>query len=243
MRPFPLLIVLAAVMSSSHAMAQLAVGQNDIGTHGMIYKYNDPSKIGSTKAVKPGDVHGNYFYSKDWHRALVVMKPGNNYVLKAAKVNYFTNQIHYPGTDTDTEMAVGINNVRRLLLYSNDPADSTSIVAMFDILPNFETKSDFFYQVLNDGDIQLLKGTTVATNKMAVDPMTNRESYYVYTKQTYFIRRDKALKPLKSLSKSSVFEIVPDTFTGKEWLTAHKNKLKKEEDVIAFLMFLNTEGK
>jgi hypothetical protein len=40
-----------------------------------------------------------------------------------------------------------------------------------------------------------------------------------------------------------VFETVPDTFSGKEWLASHKNKLRKEEDVIASLMLLNTEEK
>src|ERR1041385_2276267 len=188
MKTCSLSIFLALILACPSAFAQLA--QNDIGTHSMVYKYNDAAKIGETKTIQSyADVHGKYLWSKEWHRALVIMKPGNSIAMKAVKLNFYTN----------------------------DPSDTTTVVATFDVLPNLETRKDFFYEVMNDGKIQLLKRVRISSNKMSVDPIQNREVYYFYSKPDYFIRNQAILKPIKALNKSKVFEVIPNAAASKEW--------------------------
>src|ERR1044071_5210344 len=116
---------LLALFLSLPASAQLA--QNDIGTHSMIYKYNDAAKIGETKTVKADNILGKYLWSNDYHRAQIIMKPGNIIMMSAVKLNLYTNEIQYPGNAD--EMAASINDVKRILLYSNDPSDTTLVIA------------------------------------------------------------------------------------------------------------------
>lgn len=248
MKTCSLSIFLALILACPSAFAQLA--QNDIGTHSMVYKYNDAAKIGETKTIQSyADVHGKYLWSKEWHRALVIMKPGNSIAMKAVKLNFYTNEIHYPAKqsnnqrDNQDEMAASISNVKRIIVYSNDPSDTTTVVATFDVLPNLETRKDFFYEVMNDGKIQLLKRVRISSNKMSVDPIQNREVYYFYSKPDYFIRNQAILKPIKALNKSKVFEVIPNAAASKEWLSSNRNKLKNEKDVVAFLNYLNSQGK
>jgi hypothetical protein len=239
MKACSLSVILAAILSSP-ATAQLA--QNDLGTHSMVYKYNDVTKIGETKTIKNyDDVHGRYLWSKDYHRALVIMKPGNMIRMQAARINYYTNEIQYPSKEN--EMASSIKDVKRIFLYSNDPSDTTLVVATFDVLPDLQTRQPFFCQILNNGKIQLLKRVNVKSHNLRVDPIQNRDTYYFYTATAYFIRNQAILEPIKTLNRSNLYKIIPEASSNKEWLSSKRNKLKNEKDVIAFLDHLNSQDK
>jgi hypothetical protein len=239
MKVYSILVFVAVLLCCRHASAQLV--QNDIGTHSMILN-------SSTKSVKVDkqymNVQGKYLWDKDWHRAAVQMKPGNIFRLKAIKVNFLTNELHYPeGAD---EMAVPVDNMKRIVMFSNDTGgDTTKIDATFLVLvdPADKNKKQVLFELLTNGNIQLLKQTKVGTNKMRVDPIVGQsETILFYQSLTYYIKRGDTMTPLKGLNKSTVMGAVPEAEANNDWLSANKNKLKKEEDVVAFLTYLNSKS-
>lgn len=240
MKNYSLHAFLAIVLSSPPAIAQLI--NNDIAAHSMIYKYNDASKIGENKVSNDySQVHGKYLWSNDWHRAAIIMKPGNIVKMNAVRLNFYTNEVHYPGGRND--MAASIDKVKKILLYSSDPADTTFVIATFEVLPDPRTKQNVFYEVMNDGNIQLLKRVAISSNRMRIDPIQSKETFYLYSDIHYFIRNDKTLTEIRKLRKSTVFEAVPIALTGKEWLETYKNNLKTEKEVADFLSYLCTRNK
>jgi len=238
--------ILAVILSAPPAVAQLI--QNDIGTHSMVFKYNDAAKIGQTKELKDySNVHGQYLWSNDWHRAAFIMRTGNIVKMKAVKLNFYTNEVHYPGKEG--EMAASIDKVKRIMLYSNDPSDTTALVATFEVLPNNTTHQDFLYEVMNEGRVQLLKRVRISANKMRIDPIQSQETYYFYQSADYAIRSANAITEIKSLKKVHVFEAVPiassgtEWFSANKWLSGNKNKLKNEKEVVDFINYLNSRNK
>ncbi|MEJ0032432.1 MAG: hypothetical protein WDO15_19700 [Bacteroidota bacterium] len=143
------------------------------------------------------------------------------------------------------EMAASIENMRKIVIFSNE--DTSKVEATFLVFgdPAQPKNPATFFQVLNNGKIQLLKQTTVGTNKMRVDPIVGQsETVYFYSSNSFYIRKDESMTKLDGLGKNSVFEALPEAATGNEWLAANKNKLKKEGDIVEFLDYLNSkEGK
>ena len=234
MKPFSYLVSLVILFLSLSAIAQNTISSQSMG--------QTPKQV----KVSSNDINaqGKMMWSKDWHRGKVQMKPGNIFRLKAIKINFYTNELQYPATNGTDEMAVSIDNMKKIVLFANDTPDTTAIEATFTVLTDPETKTAAFYQVLNDGKIQLLKHTKVGTSKMRVDPIVGQSTtVYFYTNVDYQIQNDGKLTPLKSLGKSNITEAVPESSSATEWLASNKNKLKKEEDVVALLNYLNGQEK
>ncbi|HEX8060241.1 MAG TPA: hypothetical protein VF473_04860, partial [Cyclobacteriaceae bacterium] len=162
MKLYAPLVLIAAILFTAPAVAQLV--QNDIGTHSMIINGAKTQKV-STENM---NLQGKYLWSKDWHRGTIQMKPGNVIKMKALKLNLFSNEVQYP--DGAQEMAASIEGMKQITVFAND-GDSTKVEATFVVLRDPETKADTFFEVLNEGKIQLLKETRIGTNKMRVDPI------------------------------------------------------------------------
>ncbi|MEJ0032433.1 MAG: hypothetical protein WDO15_19705 [Bacteroidota bacterium] len=91
MKVHTILVFVAVLLCIIPATAQLV--NNDIAAHSMIL--NSSSK--TTKIDKQYiNVQGKYLYDKDWHKGAVQMKPGNIFRMRQVKVNFLTNQLHYP---------------------------------------------------------------------------------------------------------------------------------------------------
>lgn len=226
-----ILFLSVGILTCAPAVAQLV--QNDIGTHSMILRGTKTEKVSTSNM----NLQGKYLWSKDWHRGSVMMKPGNTIKMKALKLNFYTNEIQYP--DGAEEMAASIENMSRIVVFSNE-GDSTAVAATFVVLRDPETKRETFFEVMNEGNVQLLKQTKVGTNKMKVDPiLAQSETIYFYPTSYYFIRKPGKLIALKSLGKSNVLGALPEAASETGWLTENKNKLRKEEDVVVFLKWWN----
>ncbi|MEI9918518.1 MAG: hypothetical protein WDO14_06920 [Bacteroidota bacterium] len=221
------LLLLTIIIACSQAIAQAPMGMGTIS--------GKTTKIDKNAVL----IQGKYLYNKEWQRGAIQMRPGNVIHMKQMKVNFFTDAVEYP--KGNEEMSTTLENVRKVVVFTD--ADSTKVEATFGVFPFGETKNPSFYQVLNDGKFQLMKHNKVGTNKMRVDPIVGQsETLYFYSAVSFYVSRDGKLIELKGLSKSNVFEVVPEAEAASEWLSSHKNKLKKEEDVVALFDYLNSQA-
>lgn len=231
------LTALVIIFFTRTSLAQM--GQFEYNNNFRNVRYNDVASMGRKPAdVSYRDVSGKYLWDIDWNPAIIVMKANNAIKLKDTRINLYSNEIHYK--NGNEEMAAGVDNVKQVILFSNGP-DSTKVVAVFDVLPN-SAKKNVFYEVLNDGKIQLLRRVTILMKKDRYDPSKGTDEYHFDGTPDYFIRME-SLKPIKGISKSSVLEVVPTTPEDQEWLDKNKNKLKRVDDVVEFLNYLNAKNK
>jgi len=228
-------LALALLYTSSVAVAQLQFV--DVNSNNNMVRFLDPSSKGKpTSNVSYNDVDGKYLWREEWYPAIVTMKVGKETKLKAARINLYTNDIHF--LENGGEMSARTNKVKRITLYSNKPSDST-VVGTFESFVSPGTSSDALFEVMNEGQFRLMKRVSVIVKKEAYDALTNKDRYSFISSTDYFIHNGTTLKPLRSLSKSSVTDAIPEASSGEEWLSSHKNKLKKADDIVEFLNYLN----
>jgi hypothetical protein len=137
-------------------------------------------------------------------------------------------------------MSARTNKVKKIILYSNKPTDSTTVVGTFESFVTPGSTTEALFESMNEGQVRLLKRVAIEVKKQSYDALTNKDRYSFVSSTNYFIYNGSALKALKSLSKSTVLEAIPDASSGEQWLLANKNKLKKPDDIIEFLNYLNT---
>src|SRR5882724_9179858 len=157
-------VFLALFLFGPPATAQQQSLDINLGTQ--MVKYNDPTTIGrKTVDIDYSEIGGQYLWNRDWSPALIIMKGGNATKMKAVRLNLYSNDVHY--LTNEGEMAAPINKIKRIIMYSNNITDTTAVAGTFDVLPNLTTRKDLFYEVMNEGKIELLKRITVTLKKEA----------------------------------------------------------------------------
>ncbi len=215
----------------------------DLNESSRSVKYNNPAAIGqkTVQNLTYSDVRGKCFWDNDWNPGILILKGGSVVKMSNVKLNLYTNDIHYLNRE-GVELVAQTGQVKKLILFSNQ--DTTKAVAVFHSLAGTgSNKGEVFYQILNDGKIQLLKRVTVNLRKKDYDPSVGKAEYRFASDTDYFLKDDSGLNLLKGLNKSAVLDIIKPTDATDQWLSSHKNKLKSEEDVVAFLAFINSEEK
>jgi hypothetical protein len=227
------------VLLVSVAMGQpptLDVTGTAVGNYGSI-KFTDPATVG--KKIVPDvayeDVRGRYMWDDEWHPGYLILKGGNKYALNKIKLNLHSQQVHYVGPD-GVELAADNMLVRQVVLFKTD---STQMLATFFAIKAGAAKTNEWYQQMNAGKTQLLKKAATHINKLPYDPSVGKTEYRFVTETQYYLLVEQQVKPLGSLNKSSVSSVVTLDGAADEWLGAHKNKLRSEGDIIAFLDYYN----
>lgn len=210
-----------------------------IGSPNGTVKIFDPiteSQRKSNEVETYADVRGEYFWDSEWSPALVVLRDGRQARLAKAKLNQYTGEIHFVyGGHTEFIARKGMIKQFAFL----DRNDSTRVSALFEVLI-FDSKSiDSYCQVLNSGQKQLLKQTTVSITKDDMSVLAKPEAHFV-RKDHYYLKEGNQVNKLKNLNKSSVFAAITPSAGMDDWLNTHKNKLRNEGEIVAFLNYLNT---
>jgi hypothetical protein len=233
-------LTLVLIYTSSATFAQLQFV--DVNSNNNMVRFLDPSTKGKPASnLSYNDVSGKYFWSENWYPALITMKAGKETKLGAARINLYTNDIHF--IDKGNEMSARTNKVKKIILYSDKPSDSTTVVGTFESFVSPGTSSEALFEAMSEGQLRLMKRVSITVKKEAFDPLTGKDRYTFVSSTDYFIHNGTGLKVLKSLNKSSVFEAVPDAASSEPWLSSNKNKLKKPDDIVKFLAYLNSQNK
>jgi len=179
------------------------------------------------------DVKGHYFYDEDFRAAKGVTKEGEVISIPQAKLNLFSNEVWY--AQDQTEYTASADQFQRLI-FLGDPETHTSDVV-------FETQKvngvDGFVQVMNSGDIKLLKRRITELRRGEYDAMLGKFDYRFMQRNQFFIERGKAVVRIKKLNEKNLTAFVSFSPSVKEWLEVNKNKLETETEVATFLEYYN----
>ena len=183
------------------------------------------------------DIKGNYFWNQSWLPASVSMENGATYTLTKAKLNLYTNEIHFVN-DNHAELAIENKFIKSLTFYSST---DTSKIAIFKNLTQSTLRNrECLTQILVDGKIQFLKKASVKLIKRETDPLLAKTEMIFEPRETYFINYKGRIQELNSISRGNLFELIEEINSDEAWLKAQKNKLRNENEVISFLFYRNT---
>src|SRR6478736_57106 len=208
--------------------------------------WNNPPSSLVRENVSYSDVKGDCYWNPQWLRARVTTKNGEVYNIPKAKLNLYSEEIHYINDD-GLERALK-NGVSTVVFYSRVDTSKIGVFKSIKGLPVPDKDSDIkvkevYTQVLAEGKIRFLKLTIIKLIQREGDAMTRTLEWNFEPRESYFIEENYNIQPLGSINKEHLFALVKKADGDEEWLKLNKNKLKKEIDVIAFLNYKNSLAK
>ena len=146
------------VLSGFKANAQMSPGQliTDVRELDLNTIAYDPAHPKNSKGstMNYAEIEGTPFWSEQWNPAIIYFTNGSKAKINQAKLNLFTDEIHYLSSD-GTELAVENEGITRLVFLNKN--NLTQPIASFAKLTNHLTgKGTAYYQVLNAGNFQLI---------------------------------------------------------------------------------------
>jgi hypothetical protein len=226
---------------------QVTVAQtsmNAISTGNGKIELVSPSALGTQtpEGIDYSNISGSPFWSADWNMALLFLSENSAVKKNKVKLNFFTGEVHYMD-EAGQELAAQTGLVKKIIFFDNK--DTSKIAAVFQTFTDINKKTVYnteieqpFCQVLNIGKVELLK-LTLVTQRQAVNVPLGKTVYSFHSNESYYLVKDNIVSPLKNLNKENILTPLTSTPAVEEWLTANKNKLKNEKDVINFLAFYN----
>jgi hypothetical protein len=203
---------------------------------------NIPTNL-TNENVDYSDVNGTCFWNQNWLRAKVVMKNGAIINVPKAKLNLYSNELHYLN-EAGAERSVR-NGVDTVIFYSSAGASKLGIFKSFsgvflndkDALIN---DKEVYAQILVSGKTQFLKVTSIKLIQRDTDPFLKKPEWRFEPKEKYFLERKGNTHELKGLNKNYLFALIEKEDNDDNWLKTQKNKLRNENDIIAFLFYRNS---
>jgi hypothetical protein len=160
------------------------------------------------------------------------------------KLNLYTNEIHFTNKD-GVEMVVVRDAIRKIIFHKSDTANDAFAVFENNVAPiaenNERAENSSYVQVLNQGDIQVLKYTRKALNSadslfgtMKRYYFSDQPMYYLYHKSGSFYR-------LSKLNQAKLMDLLPEATMQIHgtWINTNKINFKKEDDFVRFIQYYN----
>ena len=98
-----------------------------------------------------------------------------------------------------------------------------------------------FVQVMNLGKCQLLKYTSRRVYP-AEDSLFGTQKRYIFRDvKFYFIKTGDKVEKIKKLNTEYFLALVPEASLYKEWINQNNLSFKKEEDLLFFLNYYNSQ--
>ncbi len=191
--------------------------------------------INKSKVVGYGDVDGSCFWDEKWNQAILFLVKGEKIKLPKARLNFYTNDIHY-FDDKGEEFTLVKGIVQKIVFL--DANDTTKVLGVFK---KFKNTNESYVEILNEGKTQLLKLTQITLRKMDFNQYRNESRYRFIPRSKYMINNQDTLVQLTGLNKSSLFSVLHSNNEIKGWLNSNHNKLRNEKEVISFLDFYNSK--
>jgi hypothetical protein len=231
-----------------HSIGQVSLESSPAGgtRDGALVVYGSDN-INNNKRVPYEKISGSPFWKSEYQLATII--DVKNQVLGKApsKLNLYTNELYFISPKGEERVAAP-GTVRKVVFYKG--VDTTSeIAAVFEnnlpliVENNPNAENPSYVQILNNGDVQLLKHL----KKMFVTAdslfgtmkryyFSDQVSYYINSKYGQNIR-------LRKLSRENVLETLRIVAADEAWIKKNAINFKKEEDVIRFLNYYNNREK
>lgn len=243
-RVFFLLYLLIHIMPT--VFGQISMESQPVGTSrdGVLVVYGS-NNIGSNR-IPYEKIRGTPFWKPYYIMATLIDR--NNMVMGKApvKLNLYTNEVYFT-TPKGEERVAAPGKVRKIIFYKDD--ESNEILAIFEnnlsiiVEANPRAENSSYVQVMNTGDVQLLKHIK-ATFVTADSLFGTMKRYYFSEHVAYYINNKFGqIQKLKKLSKDAIMENVNLDREAEAWIKQQSINFKKEEDLMRFLEYWNGRKK
>jgi len=205
-------------------------------------EFASPSALGykmDADSVDYSDIKGSPFWKEEWGAAAIVLQDGRAVQVDKVRLNFYTNDVHYR-VGNGPELVAKTGSVKEIAFLNNN--DLTKPVAYFESFRDVKSAHNAnqapFCQVLNQGNVQLLKLVSVNLDKK-FDFAGGKMQSNFYSNTEYYLLRDSIFFPLKKINKENILAFVIPDADAQSWLATSKNKLNSEKDVVDFLAYYN----
>lgn len=243
-RGFFLLYLLIHIMPT--VFGQISMESQPVGTSrdGVLVVYGS-NNIGSNR-IPYEKIRGTPFWKPYYIMATLIDR--NNLVMGKApvKLNLYTNEVYFT-TPKGEERVAAPGKVRKIIFYKDD--ESNEILAIFEnnlsiiVEANPRAENSSYVQVMNTGDVQLLKHIK-ATFVTADSLFGTMKRYYFSEHVAYYINNKFGqIQKLKKLNKDAIMENINLDREAEAWIKQQNINFKKEEDLMRFLEYWNGRKK
>lgn len=238
---FKIVVVIFCLITGIHAKAQMPMSAlitdlREIDLNTVVYDPAHP-RSSSNSGLSYADVEGTPFWNEKWNPALIFFNNGSKAKINQAKLNLYTNEIHYLSS-TGEELAVDNSGIVRLVFLNKN--NLTQPIASFAVLMNHVTgNGTAYYKVLNAGKYQLILMQKQLVKTSPYDPIQAKSITSFYSKKDYAIYNEGKIIPLRDLDRASILAAIPVNTNTADWLNSTKSKLRNEKEVIEYLEQVN----
>jgi hypothetical protein len=142
----------------------------------------------------------------------------------ATEQNKITAIIFHPGRDTSLTTAAFMKDLSR---YAVETKDLNVVM-----------------QVMNYGKYELLK--YVNRKVSAADSLFGTQKRYFFRDEiSYYLKADNIVQRVRKLAEDNFYELIPALTTAlhRKWIKENKVNFKREEDIVRFLNYYNSQIK
>lgn len=221
------------ITGNLHAQ-QLNMDVRDFNGNIQIFDPANPSSKNNLKQPY-ADVEGSPFWDDKWNPAIVYFNNGTKAKINQAKLNLYTDEIHYINS-VGTELAIENQGITRLVFLNN----LTQPIASFAKLANHVSgNGTAFYSVLNAGAYQLILLQKRFVKTSPYDPLQGKSISSFYTKKNYAIYNIGNIIALDDLNKKSILAALGNDTSFDSLVKENKSKLKSEKEITDLLEAYN----
>ena len=223
------------------AFAQIYVEQPAVPMHqGATVSVYGPDA--SSQKIPLSRVNGSPFWKEEWQLASLYDSNARRINIVPVRMNFATDEFHFVWKDQ--ELVAGNNNKVTLIVFHNNN-DSSSVGTIFiknipDLTLNKKPLTAFV-QIMNSGKCQLLKYTNRRVYP-AEDSLFGTQKRYVFKDANfYFLKTENKVTEIKKLNAEYFLALIPGASTYREWIKQNNLSFKKEEDLVLFLNYHNSQ--
>ncbi len=187
-------------------------------------------------------VTGSPFWNDNWRLASLYDKNDKIIATLPVRLNLNTSSVHYIDQSGE-ELSLDPDGIRKVVFLQDTIAGMGAVFISYVPYAYFgETKNNNYLQVMNEGMASLL----VYRQKFITsgDSASPGHQRYFYTKEVaYYIALNGKVERLKRTGKEQVFMFLPGANAMDRWINENKLNLKKEEDIVKFINYYNSQKK
>jgi hypothetical protein len=189
-------------------------------------------------------IKGSPFWKDEWQFASLYSED-NLIGILPIKVNLVTNDIHFLQNNQEL-VATDQNKITAIIFHPGKDTSLTTAAFMKDLSKYSPDNKDLnvVMQVLNYGKYELLK--YINRKVSSADSLFGTQKRYFFKDEvSYYLKADNIVQKVKKMSDENFYELIPamTTTANRKWIKENKVNFKKEEEVIHFLNYYNSQIK
>ena len=238
-KSFIYLLSIFLIGSLYQLRAQVFIQQTEDGFNGKAATYVVYGSEGLTNRIPYDRVKGTPFWS-DEYKSAALYSLNKRVSIRPVKLNLASNEIYF--LKNDEELVLENVDVTKLIFYKGKDTSEieTSFIRKVPDLVIWNKKTDDFIQVLNQGKYQLLKHTKRIVGD-ADSLFGTQKKYFFKDELNYFLKVNDKVEKVKKMNEEYILSLLPSSSNYKVWIKENNINFKKEEDVIRFLNYFNSQ--